>query len=69
MKKMNLKKTKEVSTTDQFLAVVDLLNALGYDISQLTILDAAVIKHDIIKAIEAAEELEPIKSDDQVTRW
>lgn len=57
--RMELKKVKEVSTTDQFLAVMDMLQALGYETSQLTILDAAVLKHDIIKAIEAAEKLEP----------
>jgi hypothetical protein len=65
--KMNLKKVKEVNAMDQFIAVMDLLNALGYETGQLTILDAAQLKYDIIKAIESSEKLEITKSDDGVT--
>jgi hypothetical protein len=65
----NLKKIKEVKAADQYLAVMVLLNELGYSTSQLTVMDVAVLKHDIIEAIEAAEKLELMKSDDQVTRY
>ena len=63
--KMNLKKVKEVNEADQFIAVMDMLWALGYDTSQLTILDAAVLKHDIIVAIESSEKLEYEGLDDR----
>lgn len=69
MKNMNLKAVKEVTAIDQFIAVMDFLNAMGYDTSKLTLLDAAVLKADIVGAIETAEHLEPISSDDQVTVW
>jgi hypothetical protein len=65
----NLKKIKEVKAVDQFVAVMVLLRELGYDTSQLTVMDVAVLKHDIIKAIEVADKLELVKSDDQVTRY
>jgi hypothetical protein len=65
----NLKKIKEVKAADQYLAVMVLLNELGYSTSQLTVMDVAVLKHDIIKAIEVADKLELVKSDDQVTRY
>jgi hypothetical protein len=67
--KMDLKKVKEVNAMDQFIAVMDLLNALGYETGQLTILDAAQLKYDIIKAIEASEKLEITKLDDRVTTY
>jgi hypothetical protein len=67
MKNMNLKAVKEVKAIDQFIAVMDFLNAMGYDTSKLTLLDAAVLKADIIGAIETAEKLEITKLDDRVT--
>jgi hypothetical protein len=67
MKNMNLKAVKEVKAIDQFIAVMDFLNAMGYDTSKLTLLDAAVLKADIIGAIETAEKLEPVLTDDRVT--
>jgi hypothetical protein len=67
--KMDLKKVKEVNAMDQFIAVMDLLNALGYETGQLTILDAAQLKYDIIKAIESSEKLEITKLDDRVTTY
>lgn len=51
----NLKKVKEVNVADQFIAIMDMLQALGYETSGLTILDVASIKHDVLKAIDAAE--------------
>lgn len=67
--KMDLKKVKEVNAMDQFIAVMDLLNALGYETGQLTLLDAAQLKYDIIKAIESSEKLEITKLDDRVTTY
>lgn len=58
MKNMNLKAVKEVKSIDQFVAVMDFLEAMGYDTSKLTTLDVAVLKADIIGAIEAAEKLD-----------
>lgn len=51
----NLKKVKEVSAIDQFLAVMDLLKVLGYETDKLTIMDVTYLKSDIIKAIEESE--------------
>ena len=51
----NLKKVKEVNVADQFIAIMDMLQALGYETSGLTILDVASIKHDVLKAIDTAE--------------
>ena len=67
MKNMNLKTVKKVTAIDQFIAVMDFLNAMGYDTSKLTLLDAAVLKADIVGAIETAERLESIPSNDGVT--
>jgi hypothetical protein len=53
--KMNLKVVKEVSAIDQFLAVMDLLKALGYETDKLTIMDVTYLKSDIIKAIEESD--------------
>ena len=51
----NLKKVNEVNAADQFIAVLDMLKALGYDTNELSILDVASLKHDIIKAINECE--------------
>ena len=51
----NLKQIKEVSHIDQFMAIMDMLAALGYDTSQLSILDVAQLKYDILNAIDASE--------------
>lgn len=61
----NLKKVKEVNVADQFFAITDMLQALGYDTSKLTVLDVASIKHDVLKAIDAAEtvDLTPFMSE------
>ena len=61
MKDMNLRVVKEVTAIDQFIAVMDFLNAMGYDTSKLTLLDATVLKADIIKTIETAEQLDTSK--------
>mgnify|MGYP000088063096 CR=1 FL=1 len=57
MKKLS--QVKEVSTIDQFFAVMDFLNAMGYDTNGLTVLEAAGIKHDLVEAIEGFEDLLP----------
>jgi len=51
-----LERVNEVSTIDQFIAVMDFLNAMGYNTDGLTVLEAACVKHDIIKAIEGCED-------------
>lgn len=56
--KLELEQIKEVSAIDQFMAVMDFLNTMGYDTSKLTILNASQLKYDIIKAIENCESLE-----------
>ena len=61
MKNMDLKVVKEVKSIDQFVAVMDFLGAMGYDTSSLTTLDVAVLKADIIGAIEVAEKLDTSK--------
>ena len=54
-----MKPIKEVSMTNQFFAVGDLLEALGYDVKDLTLIDVAKLRYDIIKAIEGCEDLLP----------
>jgi hypothetical protein len=48
-----LKKIKEVSIVDEFQAVMDLLDALGYETDQLTVDEVATIRYDILKIIKA----------------
>jgi hypothetical protein len=47
-----LERVKEVSAIDEFLAVMGLLETLGYETSGLTMLDTAQIKYDIIQALD-----------------
>jgi hypothetical protein len=56
--KLKLKQVKEVSAVDQFMAVMDFLNAMGYNTSKLTMLNVSQLKYDIIKAIEGCEDLD-----------
>jgi hypothetical protein len=51
-----LERVKEVGITDEFLAVMDLLDALGYETSKLTMLDMSQIKYDVMKAIDGFED-------------
>ena len=51
-----LERVKEVSAIDEFLAVMGLLEALGYETSGLTMLDTAQIKYDIIQALDNFED-------------
>ena len=52
----NLKKVKEVSNIDQFIAVMDFLKAMGYDTSKLSVMDAVYLRGDIVRAIENCED-------------
>lgn len=56
--KLELEQVKEVSAIDQFIAVMDFLDVMGYDTSKLTMLNASQLKYDIIKAIENCEALD-----------
>ena len=51
----NLKKIKEVNIVEEFQAVIDLLNALGYETDQLSVIEVAKIRHDVLKAIKGIE--------------
>jgi hypothetical protein len=61
MKKLN--QVNEVSMIDQFIAVMDFLNAMGYNTESLTLLEAAFLKHGIVKAIEGCEDVLPGRVD------
>jgi len=50
-----LERIKEVSVTDEFFAVYDLLGALGYKTEGLTILDISFVKWDVLKLLENIE--------------
>ena len=72
----NLKKIDgvDVNVMDQFIAVMDFLKAMGYDTSKLSVMDAAYLKSDIVRAIENCEDpyaeyMTTKNHDDQVTRW
>ena len=56
--KLELEQVKEVSAIDQFIAVMDFLNTMGYDTSKLTMLNTSQLKYDIIKTIEGCEDLD-----------
>lgn len=51
----NLKKIKEVNVVDEFQAVMELLKAIGYETGELTIMEVATIRHDVLKAIKGIE--------------
>ena len=51
-----LERVNEVTAIDQFLALMDFLNAMGYNTEGLTVLEAAQIKYDIVKVIERPED-------------
>ena len=55
--KVNLKVVKEVKAIDRFVALMDYLEAMGYDTSKLTTLDVAALNYDIARAIEDCEKL------------
>ena len=57
--RMNLKVVKEVKAIDRFVALMDYLEAMGYDTSSLTGLDVATLNYDITRAIEDCEKLIP----------
>ena len=40
---------------DQFIAIMDLLENLGYETSESTVMDIANIRYDILKSIESLE--------------
>ena len=63
----NLKHVKEVSAIYQFIAVMDFLNTMGYDTSKLSVMDAASLKYDIVKAINESEIVEHDPVSDKVT--
>lgn len=50
-----LEQIKEVTMIDQFQAIGDLLENLGYKTSELTLIDIANIRYDILKSIENLE--------------
>jgi hypothetical protein len=50
-----LEQVKEITMIDQFIAITDLLENLGYKTSELTIMDIANIRYDILKSIESLE--------------
>jgi len=64
---MKLEKVNEVSAIDQFIAVMDFLKAMGYDTSKLTVMDAASLKYDIVKAINESETVEHNPPNNKVT--
>ena len=50
-----LEQVKEIKMIDQFIAITDLLENLGYETSGLTVMDIANIRYDILKSIESLE--------------
>lgn len=53
--KKEMKKTGKVSQIDQVVALMEFLTAMGYETSQLTIMEVIYLKHDIIEAIEKTD--------------
>jgi len=52
----NLKQVKEVSYINQFIAVMDFLKAMGYETSELNVMEVNYLHGDITKAIENCED-------------
>jgi hypothetical protein len=50
-----LEQVKEITMINQFIAITDLLENLGYETSELTLMDIAHIRYDILKSIESLE--------------
>jgi hypothetical protein len=50
-----LEQIKEITMINQFIAITDLLENLGYETSELTVMDIANIRYDILKSIESLE--------------
>ena len=50
-----LEKIREATMIDQFIAIMDLLENLGYETSESTLMDIASIRYDILKSIESLE--------------
>jgi len=50
-----LEQVKEITMINQFIAITDLLENLGYETSKLTVMDIANIRYDILKSIENLE--------------
>ena len=50
-----LEQVKEITMINQFIAITDLLENLGYKTSELTVMDIANIRYDILKSIESLE--------------
>ena len=48
----SLKKVKEINVVEEYIAIMDLLGTLGYETEQLTIMEIATIKHDVLQAIK-----------------
>jgi hypothetical protein len=53
----NLKKVQEVKMIDQFVAMMEFLKAMGYDTSELSALDVATLRYDVLYTIDNCEEL------------
>jgi hypothetical protein len=50
-----LEQVKEITMINQFIAITDLLENLGYETSELTLMDVANIRYDILKSIKSLE--------------
>jgi hypothetical protein len=53
MKKLKLTKVAEVKMIDQFMAVMTFLESMGIETSELTSIEVASIRYDLLKSIDA----------------
>jgi hypothetical protein len=53
----NLKKVQEVKMIDQFVAMMEFLKAMGYETSELSALDVATLRYDVLYTIDNCKEL------------
>jgi Asp-tRNA(Asn)/Glu-tRNA(Gln) amidotransferase C subunit len=53
MTKLKLTQVAEVSMIDQFMAVMTFLESMGIETSELTSMDVASIRYDLLKSIDA----------------
>ena len=53
MTKLKLTQVAEVSMMDQFMAVMTFLESMGIETSELTSMDVASIRYNLLKSIDA----------------
>jgi hypothetical protein len=60
---MKLEKITSTSAIEEFIAVMEFLQKMGFDASKLTVLEAADLKRNILKVVEVFNTSQGIECD------